>query len=60
VHDTFNTLSGFLGTVKATLFSRYKDHDAMDDVNLPAPMNSQAGLVQIAPAKEKAREEANV
>jgi hypothetical protein len=61
VHDTFNSLRGFLGTVKGTLFSRYKDLDAIDDLNLPAaPVNPPAGLVQIASAKESAREEANV
>jgi hopanoid biosynthesis associated radical SAM protein HpnH len=61
VHDTFNSLRGFLGTVKATLFSRYKDLDAMDDLNLPsAPVNPPAGLVQINAAKENARQEANV
>ena len=58
VHDTFNSLRGFLGTVKATLFSRYKDLDALDDLNLPStPVNPPAGLVQI---KESTREEANV
>ena len=65
VHDTFNTLGGFLGTVKATFFSRYKDSDAMDDLNLPAtPVNPPAGLVQIGAqigaAKDAVREEANV
>jgi hypothetical protein len=61
VHDTFNSLRGFLGTVKATLFSRYKDLDALDDLTLPsAPVNPPAGLVQINAAKENSREEANV
>jgi len=62
VHDTFNSLRGFLGTVKATLFSRYQDLDALDDLELPAtPVNPPAGLVQIAaPVKENVRQEANV
>ena len=29
VHATFSSLSGFLATVKATLFSRYKDDGAL-------------------------------
>jgi len=60
VHDTFNTLRGFLSTVKATLFSRYRDSDAFDDLNQPsAPVNAPAGLVQLQ-VKKEAREEATV
>lgn len=60
VHDTFNTLSGFLGTVKATLFSRYADSDAMDDLNQPLKaVHAPSGLVQLT-AKETSKEEARV
>src|SRR5579864_1946042 len=61
VHDTFNTLRGFLGTVKATLFSRYPDTQAMEELNHPVkPVNAPAGLVQLQPAKAETREEATV
>jgi hopanoid biosynthesis associated radical SAM protein HpnH len=65
VHDTFNSLRGFLGTVKATLFSRYPDSDALDDLNQPAkPVNAPAGLVQLSvnsgSAKQDEHEEATV
>jgi hopanoid biosynthesis associated radical SAM protein HpnH len=60
VHDTFNSLRGFLGTVRATLFSRYRDSDALDDLNQPpAPVNAPAGLVQLQ-VKKESREEATV
>ena len=60
VHDTFNSLRGFLGTVKATFFSRYRDLDALDDLNQPvAPVNPPAGLVQIN-AQVSDREETQV
>ena len=36
VDYTFNTLRGFLSTVRATLFSRYRDSDALDDLNQPS------------------------
>src|SRR3984885_4793009 len=65
VHDTFNSLRGFLGTVKATFFSRYPDSDALDDLNQPAkPVNAPAGLVQLSVnsgwAKQNEHEEATV
>jgi hypothetical protein len=61
VHDTFNSLRGFLATVKATLFSRYSDSDALDDLNRPVkPVNAPAGLVQLDVSKREVREEANV
>jgi hopanoid biosynthesis associated radical SAM protein HpnH len=64
VHDTFNTMRGFLSTVKATLFSRYADSDALEDLNqLAKPANPPAGLVQLQPAKPaqtEAREESRV
>ena len=61
VHDTFNSLGGFLATVKATLFSRYRDSDALEDLNRPAtPVNAAAGLVQLKAAKSEDREGAAV
>ena len=61
VHDTFNTLRGFLGTVKATFFSRYRDVDALDDLNQPTkPAHGAAGLVQLTAAKPESREETTV
>ena len=61
VHDTFNSLRGFLGTVRATLFSRYTDAEALADLNRPAAKPA-AGLVQLngAPSREEVREEASV
>jgi hopanoid biosynthesis associated radical SAM protein HpnH len=61
VHDTFNSLGGFLATVRATLFSRHRDSDALEDLNRPAkPVNEAAGLVQLKAAKSEDREEAAV
>lgn len=62
VHDTFNSLSGFLATVKATLFSRYADADALEDLNRPVKaVNAPAGLVQLKVSQnEDTREEAAV
>jgi hopanoid biosynthesis associated radical SAM protein HpnH len=54
----FGSLSGFLGMVKATLFSSYKDEDALRLLNEPTrPVHSYNPLVQIAeaPAQEEAR-----
>jgi hopanoid biosynthesis associated radical SAM protein HpnH len=59
VHDTFNSLGGFLSTVKATLFSRYRDPVALEDLDNPPPANPPTGLVQLKPAA-KSREEATV
>jgi hopanoid biosynthesis associated radical SAM protein HpnH len=48
VHYGFNTIRGFLGMVKATLFSRYKDDYAQALLNEPVrPMHSYNPLVQI-------------
>jgi len=54
----FGSLSGFLAMVKATLFSSYKDEDALRLLNEPTrPVHSYNPLVQIAeaPAQEEAR-----
>ena len=48
VHDTFNTLKGFLSTVKATFSSRYADDEALEMLKEPAKsIHAPAGLVQI-------------
>jgi len=48
VHDTFNTLKGFLSTVKATFSSRYVDDEALEMLKEPAKsIHAPAGLVQI-------------
>jgi len=47
VNDTFGSLSGFLATVRATLFNKYKDPDATGSA---PPSPSRTGpLVQISP-----------
>ena len=59
VHDTFNSLGGFLATVKATLFSGYRDADALEDIErLRNPIRPPAGLVQLQATERK--EEARV
>src|SRR3982075_1137727 len=50
VHATFSSLGGFLATVKATLFSGYRDEDALKLLEEPtAPVHP---LVQIATPNE--------
>ncbi len=50
VNATFSSLGGFLATVKATLFTSYRDQDALDLLEEPAaPVHP---LVQIAPTNE--------
>ncbi len=44
VDHTFSSLKGFLATVRGTLFSRYEDPAAMEELKQPAT----AGLVQIS------------
>ena len=49
VHATFNSLAGFLATVKATLFTSYNDKEALKMLEEPdAPVNP---LIQIAPTQ---------
>ena len=51
VNDTFSSLGGFAATVRATLFNKYKDPDAMGGAT-SAPPSRSGQLVQIAaPAK---------
>src|ERR1700726_1669672 len=50
VHATFNSLGGFLATVKATLFTGYRDEEALRLLDEPtAPVHP---LVQIAAPRE--------
>jgi hopanoid biosynthesis associated radical SAM protein HpnH len=61
VHDTFNSLRGFIATVKATFSSRYPDPRALEELNRPVKPAHAPGLVQLQAAKnEEAREEATV
>ena len=53
VNDTFGSLGGFLSTVRATLFSRYKDPDLMDGSSGDAGKDS-GQLVQIMTSSPKA------
>jgi hopanoid biosynthesis associated radical SAM protein HpnH len=49
VNATFSSLDGFLATVKATLFTSYKDEEALKMLEEPqAPVNP---LIQIAPSQ---------
>jgi hopanoid biosynthesis associated radical SAM protein HpnH len=49
VNATFSSLGGFLATVKATLFTTYKDEEALKMLDEPqAPVNP---LIQISPTK---------
>jgi hopanoid biosynthesis associated radical SAM protein HpnH len=60
VHDTFNTWKGFIDTAKATLFSRYKNADALRMLQEPEKaVHAAAGLVQLT-VKRDAREEVEV
>jgi hopanoid biosynthesis associated radical SAM protein HpnH len=48
VNHTFSSWGGFAATVKATLFSRYQDDEAMEMLNKPMPaVNGHKPLVQI-------------
>jgi hopanoid biosynthesis associated radical SAM protein HpnH len=50
VNATFSSLGGFLATVKATLFTKYKDDEALRMLDEPqAPVHP---LIQIAPPPE--------
>jgi len=50
VNATFSSLGGFLATVKATLFTTYRDEEALRLLDEPqAPVNP---LIQIAPTSE--------
>ena len=48
VHATFNSLSGFLATVRGTLFSKYPSADAQAALSRPMKPVHPAGLVQLS------------
>ena len=50
VNDTFSSLSGFLATVKATLFAKYKDDEALH--MLEEPPTPVHPLIQINPSSQ--------
>ncbi len=58
VNHTFSSLGGFLATVKATLFSKYPDQEALRMLDEPAkPIHIAGQLVQIGASKDsKSRE----
>jgi len=47
VHATFNSLSGFLATVRGTLFSKYPSKEALAALSQPMKPVHGAGLVQL-------------
>jgi hypothetical protein len=48
VNDTFSSIRGFMDTVRATLFSEYKDPGALELLNEQTrPVHSYNSLVQI-------------
>ena len=47
VNDTFGSFGGFLATVRATLFNKYKDPDAMGGVAAAIRASDSGQLVQI-------------
>jgi hopanoid biosynthesis associated radical SAM protein HpnH len=52
VHDTFGSLKGFLGTVKATFSTKYKDDEALAMLREEVrPVHAQNPLVQIESAE---------
>ena len=58
VNDTFSSLRGFLDTVRATLFSRYPDRDALALLDEPVkPVHAFNPLVQLGASQplEKAQ-----
>ena len=57
VHATFNSLSGFLATVRGTLFTKYSSAAAREALKQPVKAaHGAAGLVQIGAAREAAEE----
>jgi hopanoid biosynthesis associated radical SAM protein HpnH len=57
VHDQFNSWRGFAATVKATLFSKYSDANALRQLDEPVkPVHAPAGLVQLTVASEAPEE----
>jgi hopanoid biosynthesis associated radical SAM protein HpnH len=54
VNDTFGSWGGFFATVKGTLFSSYRDEEALRMLDAPAkPVHASAGFVQLGDSKQK-------
>jgi hopanoid biosynthesis associated radical SAM protein HpnH len=51
VNDTFGSLSGFFATVRATIFTKYRDREALEI--LEEPVHSSTGLVQLGGSKNE-------
>jgi hopanoid biosynthesis associated radical SAM protein HpnH len=57
VNHTFSSFSGFMSTVKATLFTRYSDREALAELDRPVkPVHALGPLVKIQPAEQSAAE----
>ncbi len=57
VDHTFSSLKGFMATVRATLFSRYEDADAMSALDQPQkPVFLHDALVQIGSSRQESNE----
>ena len=57
VHDGFNSLKGFLGTVRATFFSKYPDAEALRMLDEPVKgVHAPAGLIQLTMNQQVAEE----
>lgn len=57
VNETFSSWGGFLATVRATLFTRYRDPEALSALGQPMhPVHPPAGLVQISESRQPAAE----
>ena len=57
VNDNFGSLRGFLATARASLFTRYKDEEALRLLNQPVrPVHSYNPLVQIEEASNRLEE----
>jgi len=59
VHQTFNSLGGLLSTVKAMVFSKYADRDALRMLDEPVKsVHAPAGLVQLSVHNDVHQEDA--
>jgi hopanoid biosynthesis associated radical SAM protein HpnH len=56
INDTFGSLSGFASTVRATLFTRYRDEGALRLLDEPVQPAHDVPLVQIGNATESLEE----
>jgi len=59
VHQTFNSLGGLLSTVKAMVFSKYADRDALRMLDEPVKsVHAPSGLVQLSVHQDVHQEDA--